>query len=66
MLQDGVSALLVSPEDPVGMAAAVERVMTDSALAARLAAAARTLARQFEWNTIAERHLEVYRDARAT
>jgi glycosyltransferase involved in cell wall biosynthesis len=66
MLQDDDSALLVSPEDPVGMAAAVERVMTDSALAARLAAAARTLARQFEWDTIAGRHLEVYRDARAT
>lgn len=60
MLQDGNSGLLVPPEEPARLAAAVERVMTDSALAARLAAAARTLAKHFEWDTIARRHLETY------
>ena len=60
-LRDGENALLVQPEDPVRLAAAVERVMTDPALRARLSEAAITLSRQFEWDTIAERHLETYR-----
>jgi len=60
-LRDGENALLVPPEDPVRLAAAVERVMTDPALRARLSEAAITLSRQFEWDTIAERHLETYR-----
>ena len=36
MLRDGESALLVPPEDPVRMAAAVERVMIDPKLRLRL------------------------------
>lgn len=61
VLRDGESALLVSPEDPVRLAAAVKQVMTDLAMRARLAAGATALAQQFEWNAIAERHLEAYR-----
>ena len=61
MLRDGESALLVPPEDPVHTAAAVERVMTDPALRARLSEAAVKLSKQFEWDTLAERHLEAYR-----
>ncbi len=60
MLRDGESALLVPPEDPVRLAAAVERVMTDPALRVRLAEAAAGLSKQFEWDAIARRHLEVY------
>ena len=61
MLRNGESALLVPPEDPLRLAAAVERVMTDPALRARLSEAAITLSKQFEWDTIAARHLEAYR-----
>jgi len=60
MLQDGESALLVPPEESARLAAAVERMMTESALRARLAAASLALAKQFEWQTIAQRHLEAY------
>jgi len=66
MLRDGDSALLVPPEDPVRLAAAIERAMTDPSLRLRLSQAALDLAKKFEWDAIARRHLEVYRDVRAT
>ena len=59
--RDGETALLVQPDDPVQLAAAVTRVMRDPALRTRLADAALNLSRQFEWDTIARRHLEAYR-----
>jgi|YNPBryantNP2012_1023418.scaffolds.fasta_scaffold19622_2 glycosyltransferase involved in cell wall biosynthesis len=60
VLHNGKSALLVSPDDPTALAEAVTRVMSDSALRARLGRAAQDLAREFEWDTIAERHVEMY------
>lgn len=54
------SALLTQPDDPIALAAAVTRVMTEPALRARLAAASAGLARAFAWDVIAERHLELY------
>ena len=61
MLEDGRSALLVPPDDPARLTAAVTRVMTDPDLRSRLAAAALTLSHYFEWETLAARHLETYR-----
>jgi glycosyltransferase involved in cell wall biosynthesis len=43
LVQDGVTGLLVEPHDPDGLAAALERLLADDALAARLAQAARGL-----------------------
>jgi glycosyltransferase involved in cell wall biosynthesis len=60
MLRDGESALLVPPEDPVRLAAAVEQVMSDPVLRQRLSAAAAELSRHFTWDAIACQHLEVY------
>jgi len=60
MLRDGESALLVPPEDSDRLAAAVARVMTDPELRVRLAQAAAGLSKQFEWDAIARRHLEMY------
>jgi glycosyltransferase involved in cell wall biosynthesis len=60
LLQDGESALLVPPEDPAHLAAAVERVMIDPVLRLRLAQAAAGLSKQFTWDAIGRRHLEVY------
>jgi len=60
MLRDGESALLVPPEEPVRLAAAVERVMTDLELRHRLAQGAIRLSKQFTWDAIARRHFEVY------
>jgi glycosyltransferase involved in cell wall biosynthesis len=62
MLRDGGSALLVPPEDPIRLAAAVERVMSDPELRLRLSRGATTLSKQFTWGAIARRHLEVYGD----
>lgn len=57
---DGESALLVQPDDAVGLAAAVTRAMTEAGLHARLSAASATLARAFTWDVIARRHLDLY------
>ncbi|MDQ1301282.1 MAG: hypothetical protein QG637_1203 [Chloroflexota bacterium] len=60
VLHNAKSALLVSPDDPAGLAQAVTRLMSDGVLRAQLAGAAKDLARQFEWGSIAERHIETY------
>lgn len=52
--------LLVPPRDPAATAAAVRRVAADPRLAEKLRANARKAARQFSWEVIAARHLEVY------
>ena len=50
----------MSPEDPIRMAAAVAEVMSDPTLRARLASGALELSHQFEWDTIARKHLQAY------
>jgi glycosyltransferase involved in cell wall biosynthesis len=56
------AAVLVPPDDPDALAAAVRRVLTDRALAARLAAAARERARTLPTgNDAVEAALAVYR-----
>ncbi|RIK26941.1 MAG: glycosyl transferase family 1 [Chloroflexi bacterium] len=50
--QDGVDALLVPPNDPDAMAAAVRRILTEPELAERLSRNARRKAEQFDWETI--------------
>ncbi len=59
---DNQTALLAPPDDPLRLAAAVTRVMTEPDLRSRLAAAALALAHHFEWETLAQRHLEAYRE----
>lgn len=58
ILTHDATALLVPPGDERALAAAVARLAGDAALAARLAAAARTLAADYTWDKRAER-LEV-------
>ena len=50
--EDGVDALLVPPNDPEAMAAAVRRILTEPELAAKLSANARKKAEQFDWSVI--------------
>jgi glycosyltransferase involved in cell wall biosynthesis len=52
LLEDGRDALLVPPGDEEAMAAAVRRVLTDPALAARLSRNARRKAEQFDWSLV--------------
>ncbi|MXZ20735.1 MAG: glycosyltransferase family 4 protein [Caldilineaceae bacterium SB0665_bin_25] len=52
--------LLVPPRDPAATAAAVRRIAEDPRLAENLRTNARKVARQFSWEVIAARHLEMY------
>jgi glycosyltransferase involved in cell wall biosynthesis len=51
-LRDGETALVLDPRDPDALAAAIDRLVTDRALAARLRAGARRLS--FGWDQIVE------------
>jgi glycosyltransferase involved in cell wall biosynthesis len=52
LLDDGDTALLVPPNDPDAMTAAVERILDDAALANRLSSRARTFAASRDWAQI--------------
>jgi glycosyltransferase involved in cell wall biosynthesis len=61
-VEDGVSGLLIPPDDPQALAAAIE-ALADPATAERLAAGARAAARsRFAWSTIGADLLDLYRD----
>ncbi len=55
VLEDGVNALLVAPEDPQALADAIRRLAADPALAVRLAARAFADAERYSWARRAER-----------
>ncbi|MDP9400185.1 MAG: glycosyltransferase [Actinomycetota bacterium] len=61
VIEDGVSGLLTPPGDPAALAAALDRVLLEPGLAARLAAGGRARARDFSWPALAQRVLGVYR-----
>jgi glycosyltransferase involved in cell wall biosynthesis len=52
LLLDGHDALLVPPNDPPAMVAAVRRILTERGLAERLSRNARTKAEGFDWSII--------------
>jgi len=52
LLEDGVDALLVSPNDPKAMADAIDRILADPQLAASLSDNARRKAEGFSWSKI--------------
>lgn len=62
MITHEVNGLLIEPGDIAGLAAAIDRLMSDAGLRARLGNAAReTIAKRFSLNTAFERLLEIYR-----
>ena len=61
VLRDGENALLVPPEDPTALAAALRRVRTDRELANRLAAQAASDVRAYTWEARGTRILEFLR-----
>ncbi len=63
IVEDGVTALLVPPQDPAAMAAAVSRLLDDGALAARLSAAGLEQVQRYTWVQVAPRLTAVYREA---
>ena len=60
VVEDDVSGLLVDGHDPAGYAAAMDRILADPALAARLAEGAIANARSFSWPRTVDRLLELY------
>jgi glycosyltransferase involved in cell wall biosynthesis len=59
----GDAALTVDPEDVTALAHGLARVMTDATMRTNLVAAGFRQANQFEWATVAQRTLAVYREA---
>jgi glycosyltransferase involved in cell wall biosynthesis len=55
VVRDGIDGLIVPERDPEALAAAIERIVEDRPLRARLAAAARERAREFTVDRFAER-----------
>jgi glycosyltransferase involved in cell wall biosynthesis len=63
MIADGVHGLLVPPDDPEALAAGLDRLVREPALAARLAAAARQRAvERYSREAMVRRFEEFYRD----
>ncbi len=60
VVQDGVTGLLVAPDNPQAAADAISRVMHDPALRQTLAAAGIENARKYDWGEIARRYAAVY------
>jgi glycosyltransferase involved in cell wall biosynthesis len=52
LLEHEHDALLVPPDDPVAMAQAIQRLLTETGLAERLSINARRKAEQFDWSVI--------------
>ncbi len=59
-LEDGVHGLLVDPGDAAALTAALGRLIDDAALRARLGAAARQRARDYDWSVVASRVEALY------
>jgi glycosyltransferase involved in cell wall biosynthesis len=55
LLDHETNALLVRPDDPEAMADAVQRILSDSDLAARLSSNARRKAEGFDWEAVLPR-----------
>src|SRR5918993_3448131 len=64
LVRDGVDGLLVPPGDPVALAAALTRVLTDPGLAVALGSCGRQRVAEDDWRRLARRTLQVYRSVR--
>lgn len=60
-LVDGETAYLVPPDDPAALVAAVQALMADATLRARLGRQAAAFAAQFSWEHIARQTVDFYR-----
>ena len=60
LIEDGVDALLVPPDDSQAMAAAVRRILTEPGLAARLSSNARKKIERFDRSVILPQWEELF------
>jgi glycosyltransferase involved in cell wall biosynthesis len=56
------NVILIPPNDPASLVAAVERLLAEPTLRHTLAAGSRDVARQFEWDAIARQTLKLYEE----
>ncbi|HEX7594448.1 MAG TPA: glycosyltransferase family 4 protein [Anaerolineae bacterium] len=59
-LRNGENCLLIPPDDPTALAAAIQRAAASPELRAKIGAGARELAQHFTWDKIAQQHLKLY------
>jgi glycosyltransferase involved in cell wall biosynthesis len=59
--RDGENIMLVPPREPVSLARAIMRMGNDPDLRGRIKRGTGELSRHFSWDSIADRHLEIYR-----
>jgi glycosyltransferase involved in cell wall biosynthesis len=62
IVEDGMSGLLVEPEDPDGLAAAIIRLLDEPVRAEAMGRAARRRAEAFSWERMVDRYEALYRD----
>ena len=60
LVQPEQTGLLVPPEAPEALAAAMQRLFAEDALVKRMSEQARQFVQQYDWRNIAERHLTLY------
>lgn len=60
LIQDGVTGYLIEEREPADYAAAVDRILEDQTLAARLASAAAVTAGRYPWSGLAARLRRIY------
>src|SRR5215213_1056860 len=65
VIEDGSNGLLVEPGDPEALARAIDRVFAERALAYRLSEGAQERGKDYDWEVLAGRILEVYRGVTA-
>lgn len=59
-MRDGENVMLVPPDDPRALAAAIRRVAATPGLRSELSEGAKKLAASFTWDRIAQQHLQLY------
>jgi glycosyltransferase involved in cell wall biosynthesis len=60
LLEDGVDALLVPPDDQKAMAAAIQRILSEPGLVKQLSANAHKKAKQFDWAEVLPKWEEIF------
>lgn len=60
LVRDGVTGYLIEGRDPADYASAIDRILSDPARAAGMAAAAADVAGQYRWSFLARRLREIY------
>ena len=63
IVEDGVDGLEVEPNAPAAVAGAISRVLSDRALASRMAEGGRKKANSFSWGSASQRTVAVYQEA---